>query len=95
MPTDDQPGHRRHAAITDSDSSPGFGCALTAPEADPVPGSYLPKHSLATPAGERMGGVWVIPSMRIRCSTGQTGPVPASAQVSDLRTGTITASETA
>jgi hypothetical protein len=35
------------------------------------------------------------PSMRIRCSTGQTGPVPASAQVSDLRTGTITASEAA
>src|SRR5271169_3575887 len=30
--------------------------ALTAPEADPVCGSYLPEHSLATLAGECMGG---------------------------------------
>jgi hypothetical protein len=29
--------------------------ALTAPEADPVCGPYLPKHFRATPAGERMG----------------------------------------
>ena len=35
------------------------------------------------------------PSMRIRCSTGQTGQVTASAQVSGLRTVTITASEAA
>ncbi len=35
------------------------------------------------------------PSMRIQCSTGQTGQVTASAQVSDLRTVTITASEAA
>jgi len=30
--------------------------ALTAPEADPVCGSYLPKHTQATLAGGRMGG---------------------------------------
>ena len=35
------------------------------------------------------------PSMRIRCSTGQTGQVTASAQVSGLRTVTIAASEAA
>jgi hypothetical protein len=74
-----------------------LGPTLTAPEADPVCGSYLPKHSLATLAGERMGGeyVWVSPTMRIQCSTGQTGQVTASAQVSGLRTVTITASEAA
>jgi hypothetical protein len=35
------------------------------------------------------------PSMRIQCSTGQTGQVTASAQVSGLRMVTITASEAA
>jgi hypothetical protein len=35
------------------------------------------------------------PSMRIQCSAGQTGRVTASAQVSGLRTATITASEAA
>ena len=35
------------------------------------------------------------PSMRIQCSTGQTGQVTASAQVSGLCTVTITASEAA
>jgi hypothetical protein len=34
------------------------------------------------------------PSMRIQCSTGQTGQVTTSAQVSALGTVTITASET-
>ena len=35
------------------------------------------------------------PSMRIQCATGQTGQVTTSAQVSGLRTVTITASEAA
>jgi hypothetical protein len=35
------------------------------------------------------------PSMRIQCSTGQTGQVTAFAQVSGLRTVTMTASEAA
>jgi hypothetical protein len=39
--------------------------ALTAPEADPACGSYLRKQSLATAAGERMGGARLRPPDRV------------------------------
>jgi hypothetical protein len=67
-----------------------------APEADPVCNSYLPKHTLATLAGGRMGEelVWVIPSMRTECAVSQNGQVTAFAQVSGLGKDTITAFET-
>ena len=44
---------------------------------------------------ELRGFELLTPSMRTQCATGQTGQVTASAQVSGLRTATVTASEAA
>jgi hypothetical protein len=39
--------------------------------------------------------VWVSPSMRTQCSTGEKGLITVSAQVRDLRMVTLTASDVA
>src|SRR6266566_1370507 len=58
--------------------SPRHTATATAPEADPVCSSCLPKHSLAAHAGGVWKEcVWASPSMRTRCATSQAGQVTA------------------